>query len=193
MKMKLEWMYAQGHASNATSYIDEDKEAFLLGKKRVDGALVDAQAAEEKRLDQEAFAHMKASVYGVSANTSRDVQAKVRDDPLLAFKRQEQESLAAVLNNPLRMKQLKEKKEKKPKKEKKDKKSKRHDSPDESKSVRRSPSPPRRRSRSRSPIRNRRSSPEPARRRSRSPTIRRRSRSPPRHHRRYTQVTQPSF
>lgn len=182
--MKLEWMYSQGHTSNAASFIDEEKEAFLLGKKRVDIII------DEKDLptDQAALAGSKASIYGISANTDRDIQAKVRDDPLLAFKRQEQASLQAVMSNPLRMRQIQKKdgvkKSKKEKKEKKSKRSesgemKRSDSREMTKSNRvqsRSPSPPRRSQLSKSPevTRNQRSH------RPRSPR-RQRSRTPPRH------------
>jgi hypothetical protein len=51
----------------------------------------------------------KNSIYGVHANTARDFQAKVREDPLLVFRKQEQSSLEAIMNNPLRVKELKEK------------------------------------------------------------------------------------
>jgi hypothetical protein len=35
MRQKLDWMYSMGAQNNSTSHIDEDKEAFLLGKKKI--------------------------------------------------------------------------------------------------------------------------------------------------------------
>jgi hypothetical protein len=49
------------------------------------------------------------TVYGLFANTARDIQAKVREDPLLVFRKQEQASLEAMMKNPLRVKDLKTK------------------------------------------------------------------------------------
>jgi hypothetical protein len=79
---------------------------------------------------------------------------KVRDDPLFAIKKKEQEGVRNLLNNPVRLKQLqqmreaargKDKKEKKAKKEKKEKKNKKEKKEKRDKSDRRS------RSRSSSP------------------------------------------
>ncbi|KAJ3227564.1 RNA-splicing factor [Chytriomyces hyalinus] len=80
---------------------------------------------------QNTFSATDALIYGANANSARDLQNKIRDDPLLAIKRREQASLQAVINNPLRLKALKAEKEaslqsanKKAKKEKKSKKEK---------------------------------------------------------------------
>lgn len=64
-----------------------------------------------------------------NANTARDMAAKIREDPLLAIKQQEQAAYQALMSNPLRLKELQEKtgmkiKDKKDKKEKKDKRDK---------------------------------------------------------------------
>lgn len=59
----------------------------------------------------------------------RDTAAKIREDPLLAIKQQEQSAYQALLSNPLRLKAMKEKagiKEKDSKKEKKHKHKHRH-------------------------------------------------------------------
>lgn len=107
-----------------------------------------------------------------NANTARDIAAKIREDPLLAIKQQEQAAYQALMSNPLRLREMQErngikpKKEKKDKKDKKEKHSKKKDkhrkersysrsvSPDARRShhSRRSPGPNDHRSRSRSPI-----------------------------------------
>ena len=53
------------------------------------------------------------SMYGLYANSNLDMSSKVRDDPLLAFRRQEKAALEAMMKNPMAMKNLKEKKSKK--------------------------------------------------------------------------------
>ncbi|KAJ3104498.1 RNA-splicing factor [Phlyctochytrium planicorne] len=126
---RLDWMYA---GPGSQSQLAEDREAYLLGKKRVDKLVEQGKSVDELSA-KNSFAVTSTSIYGTEANTSRDLQNKIREDPLLAIKRKEQASLAAVLNNPLRVKAIKEakeakKKDKKDKKEKKkDKKRKRHD------------------------------------------------------------------
>ena len=113
------------------------------------------------------------------ANTVRDTASKIREDPLLAIKQQEQAAYQALMSNPLRLKQLQEKNGIKAKKDKKDKKKHKekgkHRSDDRSRSWERS----RYHSRSRSPrhrsrddySRSRRSpSPYPRHSRRRSPS-----------------------
>ncbi|KAJ3039004.1 RNA-splicing factor [Rhizophlyctis rosea] len=122
---KLDWMYSSG-PSGAQSIVDEDREAYLLGKKRVDKLVEQGKTVDEMSATS-TFTRTNATAYGLTANTARDIQAKVRDDPLFAIKQREQASLKAVLNNPIKMKQLKEgkKDKKKAKKEKKEKKRRR--------------------------------------------------------------------
>ncbi|KAJ3253788.1 RNA-splicing factor [Boothiomyces macroporosus] len=171
--IRLEWMYASG-PSQQNDYVDQEKEAFLLGKKRID------------KVDQPTTTHVTDkpvgnSVYGLLANTQRDFQNKVRDDPLLEFRRQEQLTLEAMLKNPLRLKELQKRKEKEERKRlKKEKKKSKHDSPDERSDRKRDRSytPERRRDRSYSPERKRDRSYTPERRdRSRTPERKRRDRS----------------
>jgi len=112
---KLEWMYstpATGSGQNAN-----DLEDYLLGKKRVDKILT----ADEN--DKVGAAH-KNFIATQFANSARDTAAKIRDDPLLAIKQQEQAAYQALMSNPLRLRQMQEKNGIKPKKEKKEKKHK---------------------------------------------------------------------
>ncbi|PSS05457.1 hypothetical protein PHLCEN_2v3837 [Hermanssonia centrifuga] len=160
---KLDWMYATpatGSGQNANELED-----YLLGKKRVDKILT---ADENEKLGA-AHKNFIATQY---ANTARDVAAKIREDPLLAIKQQEQAAYQALMSNPLRLREMQERNGIKSKKEKKDKKDKKKQKKDKHRE--RSPSPRYARDRSRSPDNHMKSrrSPSPYSRRSRSPTHR---------------------
>ncbi|RPD55887.1 hypothetical protein L227DRAFT_588349 [Lentinus tigrinus ALCF2SS1-6] len=164
---KLEWMYATpatGSSQNANELED-----YLLGKKRVDKILT----ADENEKIGAAHKNFIATQY---ANTVRDTAAKIREDPLLAIKQQEQAAYQALMSNPLRLRELQERtgiKVKKDKKDKKDKKKDKHKHQKDKYRDSRSRSPAysdrdRRRSDSRD-RHSRRRSPSPYGRRSRSP------------------------
>lgn len=53
-----------------------------------------------------------------NANSTRDIQAKIREDPLLAIKQQEQAAYQALMSNPLRLREMQERNGIKPKKDK---------------------------------------------------------------------------
>ncbi|THH09615.1 hypothetical protein EW145_g1902 [Phellinidium pouzarii] len=134
---KLEWMYstpATGSGANKN-----DLEDYLLGKKRVDKLLTGDE-------NEKIGAAHKNFIAVQNANTARDVASKIREDPLLAIKQQEQAAYQALLSNPLRLKEMQQKAgiKSKTKKDKKDKKS-RKDKHDHEARLRRS-------SRSRSPM-----------------------------------------
>jgi len=136
---KLEWMYSTPATGSGPSA--NELEDYLLGKKRVDKILT----GDEN--DKVGAAH-KSFIATQFANTARDTAAKVREDPLLAIKQQEQAAYQALMSNPLRLKQLQEKNGIKMKKDKKKHKEKhKHRSVDRS----RSPGRSRYRSRSREP------------------------------------------
>ncbi|KAG1857531.1 Pre-mRNA splicing factor-domain-containing protein [Suillus tomentosus] len=110
---KLEWMYATpatGINQNAN-----DLEDYLLGKKRVDKILT---ADENAQLG----ASHKNFIAIQNANNVRDIAAKIREDPLLAIKQQEQAAYQALMSNPLRLREMQERNGIKPKKDKKEKK-----------------------------------------------------------------------
>lgn len=110
---KLEWMYATpatGINQNAN-----DLEDYLLGKKRVDKILT---ADENAQLG----ASHKNFIAIQNANNIRDIAAKIREDPLLAIKQQEQAAYQALMSNPLRLREMQERNGIKPKKDKKEKK-----------------------------------------------------------------------
>lgn len=154
-------MYAAPNASQAPG--GDDMEEYLLGKKSVDNLLRskgEVQKLEESVNDR--FAMTRATPIN-----ERDTAAKIREDPLLAIKRREQEAVKAIMNNPLKMREIQEsksgKKKKKDHKHKKDHhKSRKHDREDDREDDRHKR---RRRESSRSPVRGDRS-----RRRDRSPS-----------------------
>lgn len=180
---KLEWMYST--PATGSSQNQNELEDYLLGKRRVDKLLTGTDNEKvrhpfyvmfgqilKQRVPQLGAAH-KSFIATQYANTARDTASKIREDPLLAIKQQEQAAYQALLSNPLRLKELQERNGVKPKKEKKDKKEKkkhrkdkhrerslspradryRSPTPDRYSRPKRSPSPLRRDSRSRSPRR----------------------------------------
>ncbi|KAJ7161373.1 Pre-mRNA splicing factor-domain-containing protein [Mycena crocata] len=110
---KLEWMYST--PATGTSQNSNDLEDYLLGKKRVDKILT---ADENAKVGA---AH-KNFIAVQNANNARDIAAKIREDPLLAIKQQEQAAYQALMSNPLRLREMQERNGIKPKKDKKAKK-----------------------------------------------------------------------
>ncbi|KAK1758689.1 pre-mRNA-splicing factor CWC25 [Echria macrotheca] len=182
---RVEWMYSgptDGQGGDSA-----ENEAYLLGKRRIDKLLQDN---EVKKLSKQPSQDVIATVPTIG--NLRDVATKIREDPLLAIKRQEQQAYEAMMNDPIKRRQLlasmgiEDPNEKKRKEERREKHRGHHRSHREHRSGRdderhshrrrsdsrdRSRSP--RRHRSRSPRRDRHS----GRDRSRSPR-RDRSRSP---------------
>ncbi|KAF8078849.1 Pre-mRNA splicing factor-domain-containing protein [Lyophyllum atratum] len=110
---KLEWMYAT--PATGTSQNPNDLEDYLLGKKRVDKILT---ADENAKVG----ASHKNFIAVQNANNARDIAAKIREDPLLAIKQQEQAALQALMSNPLRLREMQDRNGIKPKKSKEEKK-----------------------------------------------------------------------
>jgi len=105
-----------------------DLEDYLLGKKRVDKILT-ADENEKARpvLSFRVFLPLTCVQLGAShksfiavqnANTVQDIASKIREDPLLAMKQQEQAAYQALMSNPLRLRDLQERNGIKPKKNK---------------------------------------------------------------------------
>ncbi|WWC88763.1 uncharacterized protein L201_003676 [Kwoniella dendrophila CBS 6074] len=114
---KMDWMYAapgnEGGALGGQKLGEREMEEYLLGKKRVDEVL--------GRGDKDVGATHKDFIAVQNANNPRDMASKIREDPLLAIKKQEQAALAALMNRPDIRKQLKAaKKEQKETKEEKE-------------------------------------------------------------------------
>ena len=81
---------------------------------------IDALIEPNKLATQIGAAH-KNFIAVQNANNARDTAAKIREDPLLAIKQQEQAAYQALLANPLRLKAMQERAGIVPKKDKKEK------------------------------------------------------------------------
>ena len=96
---RVDWLYA-GPANGQTG-TTEEMEGYLLGRRRLDGLLKDREAKKmEKAAGEESFMALQ------NANTARDTAAKIRDDPMLAIKKQEQAAYEAVMNDPVKRREL---------------------------------------------------------------------------------------
>ncbi|EEP75672.1 predicted protein [Uncinocarpus reesii 1704] len=193
---RVDWMYSGPAAGQLGT--TEEMEGYLLGKRRIDGLIKGNENSKlEKASGESSFMALQ------NANTMKDTATKIREDPMLAIKKQEQAAYEAMMNDPTRRRQLLkaagiETREKKSSdKERKHRshrhrdgddrrsrhRSKRYDEDDRRSSHRhrhrRSDGHSRSRSRSTSPPRRSHRSPSPHRRhRSDSPRPRHRSRSP---------------
>jgi D-aminopeptidase len=103
---------------------EKDMEEYLLGKKRVDEVLKQGDNVSDSHLHElipaerpflfpfQIGAAHEQFIAVQNANTAQDIAAKVREDPLLAIKRQEQLAYQAMMNNPALKRQVKAIKEK---------------------------------------------------------------------------------
>ncbi|KAI4209480.1 MAG: hypothetical protein LQ351_007611 [Letrouitia transgressa] len=96
---RVDWMYSGPVAGQAGT--SEEMEGYLLGKRRVDGLLKGTENRKlEKSAPEESFMALQ------KANTARDTASKVREDPLLAIKKQEQAAYEALMHDPVRQRLL---------------------------------------------------------------------------------------
>lgn len=96
---RVDWMY-QGPTDGQVG-TTEETEAYLLGKRRIDNLIKGTEHKKlEKQAGQESFMALQ------NANSARDTASKIRDDPLLAIKRQEQAAYEAMMNDPIKRRQL---------------------------------------------------------------------------------------
>ncbi|KAI1738143.1 Pre-mRNA splicing factor-domain-containing protein [Xylaria scruposa] len=98
---RVDWMY-QG-PSDGQGGTTEELEGFLLGKRRIDTILT--RGSDHDNLKKQASYDALAAPQ-TSAVNARDVAAKIREDPLLAIKRREQEAYEAMMNDPIKRRQL---------------------------------------------------------------------------------------
>ncbi|PBP25967.1 pre-mRNA-splicing factor Cwc25 [Diplocarpon rosae] len=96
---RVDWMY-QGPSSGQAG-TTEEMEGYLLGKRRIDPLI---KGTEHKKLEKQAAEDSFMALQ--HANTLRDTAAKVREDPLLAIKRQEQAAYESMMNDPIKRRQL---------------------------------------------------------------------------------------
>lgn len=96
---RVDWMY-QGPSSGQAG-TTEEMEGYLLGKRRIDGLI---KGTEHKKLEKQASEDSFMALQ--HANTLRDTASKIREDPMLAIKRQEQAAYEAMMNDPVKRRQL---------------------------------------------------------------------------------------
>ncbi|KAH7037181.1 Pre-mRNA splicing factor-domain-containing protein [Microdochium trichocladiopsis] len=96
---KVDWMYQGPSDGQGDSH---ELEAFLLGKRRIDSVLTRNDGTEnlKKNAGEQSFMALQ------NANTERDTQAKIREDPMLAMKKAEQAAYESMMNDPIRRRQL---------------------------------------------------------------------------------------
>ncbi|KAI5867461.1 Pre-mRNA splicing factor-domain-containing protein [Durotheca rogersii] len=97
---RVEWMY-QG-PSDGQGGTTEELEGYLLGKRRIDNILT--RGSDHENLKKTAGADSFMALQ--NANTEKDTAAKIREDPLLAIKKQEQAAYEAMMNDPIKRRQL---------------------------------------------------------------------------------------
>ncbi|KEZ39417.1 Pre-mRNA-splicing factor CWC25 [Scedosporium apiospermum] len=96
---RVDWMY-QGPTDGQMG-TTEEREAYLLGKRRIDNLIKGTDHQKlEKNAGQESFMVMQ------SANSAKDMAAKISADPLMQIKKQEQAAYEAMMNDPIKRRQL---------------------------------------------------------------------------------------
>ena len=96
---RVDWMYSGPSSGQAGT--TEEMEGYLLGKRRIDGLLKNNEHKKlEKAASEESFMALQ------HANTVRDTASKIRDDPMLAIKKQEQAAYEAMINDPVKRRLL---------------------------------------------------------------------------------------
>ena len=96
---RVDWMY-NGPSSGQVG-TTEEMEGYLLGNRRVDSLIKGSENKKlEKSAEQDSFMALQ------NANTARDTAAKIREDPMLAIKKQEQAAYDAMMNDPIKRKLL---------------------------------------------------------------------------------------
>lgn len=98
---RVDWMY-QG-PTDGQSGTTEEREAYLLGKRRIDGLL---KGNDHQKLEKGAAQESLGAGAGASVSAARDMASKIEADPLLAIKKQEQAAYDAVMGDPVRRKRL---------------------------------------------------------------------------------------
>ena len=96
---RVDWMYSGPSSGQAGT--TEEMEGYLLGKRRIDGLVRDTENKKlEKAAAEDSFMALQ------NANTVRDTASKIREDPMLAIKKQEQAAYEALMNDPVRRRLL---------------------------------------------------------------------------------------
>ncbi|KAH0613761.1 uncharacterized protein H6S33_005647 [Morchella sextelata] len=98
---RVEFLYSG--PSQGMDRTTDEMEAYLLGKRRIDSLL---KGSDNEKLSKQASETSFMAIQ--NANTVRDTANKIREDPLLAIKKQEQAAYEAFMKDPVKRRQLKE-------------------------------------------------------------------------------------
>ncbi|KAK9237027.1 Pre-mRNA splicing factor-domain-containing protein [Lipomyces kononenkoae] len=96
---RVEWMYAAPQGGNMG--VTSEVEAFLMGKNTVEELLNQSEGMGSLKEEQDSF--MKTTSHSIG---SKDIASKVREDPMLVIKKEQQALVNAIRNNPQRLKEL---------------------------------------------------------------------------------------
>ncbi|KAL5452558.1 hypothetical protein PMIN06_005946 [Paraphaeosphaeria minitans] len=116
---RVDWMYAGPSGDGAG--VTEEREGYLLGKRRIDALL---KGNDSQALQKGAAVGINA-VSNINANSTRDTQKKVLQDPLLMIQKQKMEMQLKAMKDAQKQKQYEEKRAKEKEREKKHKHSRR--------------------------------------------------------------------
>ncbi|KAF3768550.1 hypothetical protein M406DRAFT_286470, partial [Cryphonectria parasitica EP155] len=97
---RVDWMYQGPNDGGRDEF---SSEAFLLGKRRIDSIL---RGDDAKTLEKPVGPTGSVGAPVPIVASARDTAAKIREDPLVAIKRQEQEAYQAMMKDPSRRRQL---------------------------------------------------------------------------------------
>lgn len=97
---RVEWMYQGPNDGGRDEY---SSEAFLLGKRRIDSVL---RGDDMKKVEKTAGPTGETPAPVPVIASARDTAAKIREDPLVAIKRQEQGAYQAMMKDPSKRRQL---------------------------------------------------------------------------------------
>ncbi|KAL1847402.1 RNA-splicing factor [Diaporthe australafricana] len=97
---RVEWMYQGPNDGGRDEY---SSEAFLLGKRRIDSVL---RGDDMKKVEKTAGPTGETPAPLPVIASARDTAAKIREDPLVAIKRQEQGAYQAMMKDPSKRRQL---------------------------------------------------------------------------------------
>jgi len=125
---RVDWMYAGPGGDGAG--ITEEREGYLLGKRRIDGLLKN----DTQQLQKGAAVGIDAVGADIT-NTTRDTQKKVLQDPLLLIQKQKMEMQLKAAKEAQKLKQYEEKRAKEKEREKKHKHRHHHSRRDRSRSA----------------------------------------------------------
>ena len=110
---RVDWMYAGPSGDGAG--VTEEREGYLLGKRRIDGLL---KGSDSQNLKKGAAVGIDA-VGSANVNSARDTQKKVLEDPLLMIQKQKMEMQIKAMKDAQKQKQYEEKRAKEKDRERK--------------------------------------------------------------------------